>query len=169
MTGSKAIGAHGERTVAALLPGAINLNEAGDVRKPYDIDWDGIKIDVKATTLVGEVCSFTISPSKVHTGTLLVFVALGATQNHFWVDAYSNKPKRIHRLEHSIPGYKVAEAVRWVAQQKLPVVTAQKGKTTLQVDKKLLRHFDKLRLKSLLSRDRFINVLLDRYELENQL
>jgi hypothetical protein len=49
------IGYKGEDLVASLLLGAIHLNADKDAWQKWDVEWNGIKLDVKTTTQTSDV------------------------------------------------------------------------------------------------------------------
>lgn len=83
---AKNIGRMGEEIVKNLLPKSRWINEAWDVCKFWDLEWKGLQIDVKTSTVKskkGKAFDFgtRISNKKV----IYVFVGLDGAKRYFWV------------------------------------------------------------------------------------
>jgi hypothetical protein len=86
-THTKAMGAYGERLVADLLPGAINLNFKYDQKLPYDLLWRDIKIDVKFSTQISKRGRALINTKSIDSkiGMLLIMIAYSNGLNYCWI------------------------------------------------------------------------------------
>lgn len=86
----------GEHLVFSLLPEANWINGERELRKPYEIIWKGIKIDVKATeNVIDNHFTFYDNSPDSETNVIFVFVAFWDNKQRFWVEK-GNTNKRSH-------------------------------------------------------------------------
>jgi len=142
MNSTRGIGARGEALICGLLPLSVNV---GNLGRPHDIEWNDIKIDVKATTRVQDTCTFTVKSANVHEKIILVYVAFGEDRNFFWVERYSKHPRRSLKLKDSIDESQLLEAILDTAGTPPNRILKDTRSTTIQISKATIRRFDKLR------------------------
>lgn len=93
-----------EEFVAASLIGSKHVNQWFDVHLPYDIDWNGILIDVKATKKLidnssGEFCMFSAPTHNQHD---IMFVYMYVDYEPlFWV-AHQSKVQKRYFIEDAV-------------------------------------------------------------------
>ena len=120
-------GRYTEQYVHEHLPGSLMLNEHGERKLPFDIEWNGIRIDVKSnfriTSDLGR-CSFSVKKDKKLNGTIYVYVGVDseANQKYLWVSKMSRKMRTSFHLadaitEHLLPD----EVLRWNSLEIDPV------------------------------------------------
>lgn len=99
----------GEKIVHNLLPNSKWLNENGENHFSYDIEWKGLKIDVKTTTvkvrwfrlgkLTREYFNFSVA-GRFNEAKIMIFVAIDLDENnkykyYFWIDKnYTNQARK---------------------------------------------------------------------------
>src|ERR1035437_8519759 len=107
-------GFKGELLIHELLEGSIFPNQHKESRLPYDIEWQGIKIDVKTTAHTLKTtkngCSFTVNATKHHADIVLVFVAL-LDKNYFWVSKYAKKINPYKKLTNALTAEQLPQAI----------------------------------------------------------
>lgn len=154
------IGTMGEGIVHNLLPGSDWVNEEHERQLPYDVVWDGVKIDVK-TTLMKEPRrlhhSFVVGVSPKHNGIVLVFVALGKNENFFWADKYSKEVKRSRHTSMAIPLSELPMAIKNVAAMEVPIITELDTSRIKQLKGVNLYPVDHLRLEAIADKMTEIN------------
>lgn len=159
------IGFKAEMEVAAVLPGAVVVNEAKEQRKPYDLLWNDIQIDVKGTQNVLGVrkrsCTFTANLSSAHTGVIIVFIAMLDDGNRYWVERYSNSIPLYRSLESSINAEDVPAVILTAAKRPVEVLIGLNAYTQLKVKDEYREKLAKLASSHNRSMANMIEVLID--------
>lgn len=127
------VGFAAELKVAELLPGCEIINQLRDDKKPYDLLWNGIKIDVKGTARADGVkakrCNFTMNHTPAHTGVVLVLIGMLEDKDYYWVKPYIDNPSMYCKLEDALEADKLGDAI--METSKLPADILTKPKVDL--------------------------------------
>jgi hypothetical protein len=131
----KTIARTAEQLIASALPGSIYKNEPVDALLPYDLEWSGLRLDVKATTATKNGRAFfNIKVAPKHTGIILVFVCLEKPYR-FWVSRYSETVAGSYRLDKALPISKLQAEIRSTAAnpiQNISVYRRQSRQLTMR-------------------------------------
>lgn len=142
MKDKRRIGYAGELLVASVLPGAEHANDITDTKLPYDLIWQGIKIDVKTTTIgIGSLKSafnFNVIANHEHQDVILVLVALLVDERYFWVDNYSLPFKSYRKSKDSISIDKLADAILDASKTKIPIPFQTRQFSSVRISLELL-------------------------------
>lgn len=128
-------GARGEKFIHELLPGSDWVNEERERNLPYDVTWEGIKIDVKTSLIKTQnkrSFTFVIKLSPRYNGVVLVFLALGENESFFWVDKCYKGVKSSRHLRVATPLADLPEAIRMAAAKEVPIITEEDTSKSLQ-------------------------------------
>lgn len=96
------IGRVGEQIVKDLLPRSKWLNQAWDNCKFWDLEWKGLKIDVKTTTVKSKRGkAFKFGTLITNKEVIYIFVGIDGLKNYFWVS--QGKSTRWKKIINSVP------------------------------------------------------------------
>ena len=111
------IGLRGEMLVHEILEGSELTNDIHkDTHLPYDLTWEGIKVNVKTTSITAPstdgACSFGALKKKIHhNGVIAVFVYISIDKEYFWVEKYSAKMRTYFRINESLSRAELPDAI----------------------------------------------------------
>jgi len=123
-----AIGKRGERVVHELLQGSEWINKERERNLPYDVVWNGIQIDVKASLMKTRDTrhfNFIVRVGPRYNGVVLVFVALGEGENFFWTDKYCKGVQRGRHIRTALPLVDLPQAIKLAAGKQVPLITEE--------------------------------------------
>ena len=101
------IGKVGEKIVRDLLPKSIWLNELWEKCQSWDLEWRGLKIDVKTTTNKSKRGkAFKFGSQILDKNVVYVFVGIDGLKNYFWIS--QGKSVRWKKIKDSVPNLRIA-------------------------------------------------------------
>src|SRR5512142_522533 len=96
-------GRKGEQLIHELLPSSEWINADKDQQLPYDIVWEGIKIDVKFTSRIlgnkKQGCLFAVRLNIRSNGAVIVLVAQQDDLEYFWVEKASRNTTNYFKVK----------------------------------------------------------------------
>ena len=117
-------GKEAELAVHRLLSGSTWMRGKGKGGKHYDVEWEGIKIDVKSTVNIGEkYVNFSLRGGSRHNGVVLVMAAQIDGLWCFWVDKYKAGVSGRRSIVEAISGRELSDEVLKVNSYKVDPVT----------------------------------------------
>ena len=160
------IGFKAEMEVASILPGAVLVNEDKEQRKPYDLLWNDIQIDVKGTENVSgnrkKSCTFTANLSNAHTGVIIVCIAMLDDKNYYWVERYRSGLRLYRSLEDSITAEDVPRAVLSAANKPVEQLAGVSAYTHTRISTEYLVKLQALARANKRSALKQLEVLIDK-------
>lgn len=113
------VGRQGEQIVYDLLPGAKWINEVNSAGKQHDIEWQGVKIDVKTSTFKVYDESFHVNlGSSAPYPNDIVYVVVGLIEGgyYLWVTRKSQVSSRIFRTKQAVKASELQKTIHVVAK-----------------------------------------------------
>lgn len=126
---SQQIGRLGEARIAEILEGAELPNAIKETYQPYDLIWEGIRINVKATAQLARTSkkgfAFSFNPKEAQNEIVIVFVALLGDKEYFWAEKAHPFVKRYKRIDESITCDKLPQAIKNASKLKVEAITKE--------------------------------------------